>query len=92
MTLDPKKEFQDGLHAKVWADVAGSVAFSSAVTAALVIQQQTNSAPPDMATAASFAWKMEGAKQFASILMNLAEKAKPTQSAPANKNLRWDKP
>lgn len=89
MNLDPKKDFLNSPHKAKWADVAASETFTAAVTTALVIQQQNLNAAPDLATAASFHYRMEGAKQFLGILMNLAEVKAPAEAKPGTPNLSW---
>lgn len=92
MTLNPKKDFcENSGYRKAWADVADSQTFSAAVTAALIIQQQSLNNIPDMASAAAAAWRMEGAKQFMSILMNLAEVSPPAPEIKPGQNLTWGK-
>ncbi len=82
MNLEPKKRFQEGNFKKTWQDVVDSTQFQEAATAALVQMAMNNSAPPDMASAASYQWRMEGAKQFLGVLMSLVEPTtKPSPQA-----------
>lgn len=88
MTFNPKKDFcDDANRRKQWGDISASKVFNDAITAAFVIQQQILNAPPDLATAASYAYRMEGAKQFAQILMNLSEFAQTPRPATDAHNL-----
>jgi hypothetical protein len=57
--------------AKGWQDLVDSPRFQEAVYAALAQMDLQNQTPPDMATAASYAWRKSGALQFLSILMGL---------------------
>jgi hypothetical protein len=58
--------------AERWQDTVDMGQFHNAAMVALAQMQLNLNAPPDMATAASYAWRMEGAKQFLKTLMELA--------------------
>jgi len=71
-----------------WTNTIDSEMFHAAVTTALTEMDLRNTAPPDMASAASWQWRREGAKQFIGILMGLMD----TQTAPkkpGGENLNW---
>lgn len=88
MTFNPKKDFQDNAtRRKWWADVTEKAMFSEAVAAAHLHMQAGLNAPPDLATAASYAYRIEGAKQFAQILANLSEPPKAPPQTERRDNL-----
>jgi hypothetical protein len=58
--------------AERWQDTVDMDQFHKAAITALAQMQMNMTAPPDMASAASYAWRMEGAKQFLKTLMELA--------------------
>ena len=75
--IEPKKRFEEQAKAAGWRwlDTADAEMFQSAALAALAQMTINNSGPPDMASAASYAWRLEGAKQFLAILTGLTEVA-----------------
>lgn len=74
MTFTPKKDFQsDAARRRWWTDATDNVHFAAALSAAFCEMQQQLQPPPDLATAASYAYRIEGAKQFARILATLSE-------------------
>ena len=91
MTLNPKKDFCASGHSKAWADISASQAFSAAVTAALVLMQTKYFRSPDLGTAASTAFKLEGAKDLVEILMNLSNVQEVESTKPTGQNLTWGK-
>ena len=89
MTLNPKKDFQDDAALrKWWASVVEQRGFNTAINAAFITLQQGLQPPPDLATAASYAYRIEGAKQFAQILMNLSEGPKEIPMVERRDNLK----
>lgn len=89
MTFNHKKDFQDNAARRQWwADVTEQAMFNEAVAAAHLHMQAGLNAPPDLATAASYAYRIEGAKQFAQILANLSENPKPPSQPERKDNLR----
>lgn len=63
---------------KTWPDVVDSRQFQMAAVQAFAQMQVDLGRAPDMATAASQAWEMAGAKRFLHILMEMADPpAKP---------------
>lgn len=88
--ISPRTRFQEKAKQAGWRwlDVIDSEQFLEAATAAMLEMQLTNSAAPDMASAAAWQWRGDGAKQFLHILMTLLEKPqelKPMDTA----NLNW---
>jgi hypothetical protein len=63
--------------AERWQDTVDMDQFHRAAITALAQMQMNMTAPPDMASAASYAWRMEGAKQFLQTLMELATSPTP---------------
>lgn len=71
-----------------WNDLVATNQFQEAVTAALAQMAVNNNSPPDLATAASWHFRMEGAKQFIGILMSLNDsQAKPQPVKGLNYNV-----
>lgn len=79
--IAPREKFQELAKASKWRwqDTVDSAQFQAAVDAAMLQMLLNHSRPPDMATAASFQWRMDGAKTFLQILMGLTE---PTSAPP----------
>jgi len=75
--ITPQKTFAETAKSMNWRwqDTVDSVQFQSAANAALVQMAINNGNPPDMASAAAYQWRMEGAKQFLGILMGLVAPA-----------------
>ncbi|HEX4647175.1 MAG TPA: hypothetical protein VH598_16345 [Verrucomicrobiae bacterium] len=84
--IRPQQRFKESPHAKTWLDRVDSGQFQDAASAALLQMAQINANAPDMATAASYQWRMAGALQFLSLLMNLTEPV-PERKAPVGQNL-----
>lgn len=82
MDLTPRANFLKSQHKRFFHEATATDWFHAAVETALVKMQIDLKAPPDMATAASYAWRMEGAKQFVTILMNLTETEKKAPARP----------
>jgi len=76
MHLTPRQSFLASNHKRFFHDAVATDWFHSAIETSLVMMQYELKGPPDMATAASHAWRMEGAKQFIKILMDLTETEK----------------
>lgn len=87
--ITPRDSFRKSDLAKRWLDVVDGSQFQSAANTALLEMTLRNSNPQDMGTAASFQWRMEGAKQFLAILMGLTlEEQAPKTPLPQNLNHR----
>lgn len=89
MTFNPKKDFCDSVHAKPWVDISASSTFSAAITTALVLMQTKYFRSPDLGTAASTAFRLEGAKDLVEILMNLSNVKEVESTKPSGQNLTW---
>lgn len=72
--INPRKTFRESDVSRRWLDVVDGPQFQAAVNAALLEMSLRQNSAPDMATAAAYQWRMDGAKQFLSILMNLTVK------------------
>lgn len=71
MDFSPKSNFSKGPSAQPWTDVASSVLFREAAGVAM-LQMQANLGMAGNADTAQAAWfKLEGARTFLSVLMNL---------------------
>lgn len=70
MDLNPKERFLKGEYAKVFADISVNPAFHAAIEVAL---SETQLHPPKGSDAAANWNRLEGAKEFARTLLNLAE-------------------
>jgi len=84
--IKPRETFRGSPFANGWLDRVDSAQFQAAVQATMLEMNIRNSAPPDMASAASYQFRMEGAKQFLSILMNLTLE-EPAKRTPLPQNL-----
>lgn len=86
--IKPAERFEEQAKAQGWRwlDTVDSEMFQSAVSAALLELDVRLSAPPDMATAASYSWRREGAKQLVGILMSFTT-AKPKARTDTRANL-----
>lgn len=78
--LAPRKTFRedDRIVLKNWQNLVDSALFVKGAETALLEMAIRNTNPPDMASAASYQHRMDGAKQFLAILMGLAL-AEPNQ-------------
>jgi hypothetical protein len=82
MTESPKSRFLKSDLAKSHADLASSKPFIAVMDVAMLQFVHESSSASDMATAATAALKLEGARKFALILMNLADKSPDPKPAP----------
>jgi hypothetical protein len=81
MDLNPKQDFQNSPHAKAWDEACDTAVFRAAACAAL-LQMEANAEftfEPSMSSVLN--QRMQGARIFLSILMNL------TRKTPAGKPL-----
>lgn len=79
MDLEPKARFLKSEHAKKFADISVDPAFHHAIEVAL---SETQLHPPKGSDAAANWNRLEGAKEFARTLLNLAELPTPTRRVP----------
>lgn len=82
MTIDNKARFKNGPHSKTWSQVVVSEAFTEAANSAMLImlsQQSTDAA-------AANSYRLEGARHFLGILLNLTSEKKDTR--PEEQNLK----
>jgi hypothetical protein len=86
MILDPRKSFNESPARPFFHDASATSWFARAVEVALLEMQASLNKPGDMATAAAYHFRMEGARQFVGILMNLTETA-PQKKEPIAQNL-----
>ncbi len=86
MTINPKKTFQESVHAKNWENVAGSVMFVSAISSALLEMQNNLKPAKESLDAVANYYRMQGAQTFALELMNLttAEPIRPERKDTGN--------
>jgi hypothetical protein len=89
VNINPKKDFNEGPHKKKFHDASAENWLHAAVNTALLQMQLSLPHPADMGTSASYQWRMEGAKQFIGILMNLTE-PKPERPERPEQNLKHD--
>ena len=71
MDFSPKANFAKGPTAAAWTEVASSNLLREAASVAMLEMNATRREAPDFNTAAANAFRMEGARTFLSILMNL---------------------
>jgi hypothetical protein len=71
MDFKPKDDFRNSQHAKPWGEVCDSATFRAAVTAAMLQMQANSEFTFDREKSASLDQRMQGARVFLSILMNL---------------------
>lgn len=69
--FNPKADFKASAHAKPWDDVCDSAVFRAAVSAALLQMQANTEFSFDPVKSAALDQRMQGARIFLSILMNL---------------------
>jgi hypothetical protein len=82
--INPKSEFQkDKDKLKAWANVVDSKLFSDVASIALAQMVVTQGSAPDMGTASAQAFRMEGAKIFLHVLMNIADSTPPPKPKPS---------
>lgn len=87
MNLSPVQRFQKSDFAKMHAELTAAPWFHAAVTTALVKMQLEIQVPADPTQAACSAWKLAGARDFVTILLNLAEPA-PQGKVEPRQNLK----
>lgn len=86
--ITPREDFRKIPNAgKLWPDMVDNPLMRSAISAALQQMQIDLAPPPDMASAASYAYRMEGAKQFLRIFMGLVDPS-PVSIRPPTGNLK----
>lgn len=82
MTFLPQDSFQKGPHFKGWKDLVASEQFFAGVSAALNQLSAEASPAKDAFEAAANYHRMDGARRFLHILLNLAE-TEPETGKPA---------
>lgn len=87
MTLNPKSQFQKSPLCKAHVDLVCLPGVHESLQVAMAQMQLNMGAAPDMGTAAAQAWKMQGAKEFISVWLNLAEPA-PERKTEPHQNLK----
>lgn len=85
MDLNPKERFLKSEHAKAFADMTITPAFQHALEVAL---SETQLHPPKGSDAAANWNRLEGAKEFARTLLNLAELPLPVRRGAPRENLQ----
>lgn len=85
MDLNPKERFLKSEYAKTFADISVNPAFHAAIETAL---SETQLHPPKGSDAAANWNRLEGAKEFAHILLNLAEPPVPFRRGAPRENLQ----
>jgi len=85
MELNPKASFLKGDHAKAFADISANPVFHHALEVALSEMQLS---PPKNADAAANWHRLEGAKEFARLLLNLTEPPPPVRRGVPRENLQ----
>lgn len=71
MDFSPKSNFAKGPSAQPWTDVASSVLFREAASAAMLQMQANQLTAMGNEVAAANHYRLEGARTFLSVLMNL---------------------
>lgn len=87
MTLDPKAQFRKSPVCKAHIELVAMEGVHESLHTALAHYALKMQSYPDMATAAAQAWRLQGAKEFIDIWLNLGESTqvrKPEQ----NQNLQ----
>lgn len=77
--ITPKASFQRDDRNKPWQDVVDNPLFHRAAEAALA--QMTINTPPSVDLQAATHFRIQGAKDFLSVLMSLSLKPEPTKSS-----------
>jgi hypothetical protein len=81
--INPKQAFIDSPQSKLWANVASSEMMRSAISAAMLQMHGSMGFPNGANEAAANDFRMQGARIFASILVNLAT---PIEDLPKRKD------
>lgn len=84
MELTPQARFLKSPDAKYWADVSVNPAFHHALETALSVMHTT---PPHSPDASSNWHRMEGAREFVRVLLNLAEPPQRVRRGAPRENL-----
>ena len=87
--LNPKAQFQKGSLAKAHVDLVVQDGFLTTLNTTLAHMELCQGTAPDMGSAAAAHWKMVGAREFISHLLNLAEPGEQKREGP-KQNLRHD--
>jgi hypothetical protein len=87
MDFSPKSDFAKGPRAAQWTDVASSALLREAVGAAMLEMQARMGFVSNVNDAAANTFKMEGARIFLSILMNLTTPPSEAPKRVGNDNL-----
>ena len=73
MTLEPKKRFRDSAFRKPWHELTEQEWFLRGLESAMLEMQRVMPQALDLGGAAANEFRMKGAQQFVSILLNLTE-------------------
>lgn len=76
MILDAKGDFKKGTHKSAFHDLSGSAVLHEAIKTALLTMQAGFPTVSDMSVAAANHLRMEGARAFVAVLLNLTEEPK----------------
>lgn len=87
MDFSPKSNFIKGPHAASWSEVASSTMFREAGSAAMLDMQAKFPYTAQANDAAANHWRMEGARTFFAILMNLTTPPQEKLEVPKTHNL-----
>lgn len=87
MTFSPKDTFAKSASAQPWTDVASSALFREAAGVALLQMQSNIGMAVSRETAEANCYKLEGARQFLAILMNLTTPPEEPRKRSTNDNL-----
>lgn len=79
MDFSPKVTFSKGQYAAAWAEIASSTTFREAGSAAMLQMQANQTVALNNEYAAANHFRMEGARTFFAMLMNLTT---PPEAAP----------
>ena len=85
MTFSPKKRFMENLiAAKIHRDLVTDESFLKAIESSLLQLQAElpKVGAGDMATAAANHYRMDGAREFVRVILNLAETVSPAAPSP----------
>jgi hypothetical protein len=90
MDFSPKADFAKGPSAAAWKDAASSRVFIEAAGAAMLDMQQRQLTAMGNEVAAANHYRMEGARTFLAILMNLTTPPPEPPKRPQSENLKHD--
>lgn len=87
MDFNPKADFAKGPHAAAWTEVAGSAMFRTATSAALLQMNREQGRAKGFDDASANCFRMEGAREVLSTLMNLTTPPPEPRKPIASENL-----